>query len=62
MTETANMNIAELQELHIRTIKLREEVLQWAKDSGYSATELVSRTAEHEIEMFYGRMVLSDKQ
>lgn len=61
MTEPNRQSKEQLELTWIGTIKLREAVLNWAKETGFSASELVSRTAEHSIETIYGRKVLEDK-
>jgi len=50
----------EIRELWLDTKQLRNLVLLWSERSGFSASELVSRMAEHDIEMHYGRKVLED--
>ncbi len=49
---------AEIKDLWLATIRLRNTVLAWSKETGFSASELVSRHAEHDIEMYYGRKLL----
>ena len=58
MTELKDKTPEELRDDWLETIILREKVLNWAKYTGFSANELVSRTAEHQIEMFFGRQRL----
>lgn len=43
------------------TIELRKTVLEWAKITGFEVSQLVSRTAEHDLEKLYGRMLLNAK-
>ena len=50
----------DIKYLWLDTIQLRDKVLAWAKETGFSASELVSRHAEHDIEMHYGRKLLED--
>jgi hypothetical protein len=50
----------QLRDDWLDTIQLREKVLAWAKYSGFSASELVSRKAEHDIEWHYGKKRLED--
>ena len=47
-----------IRDLWLDTKQLRDKVLAWAKETGFSANELVSRHAEHDIEMYYGRKLL----
>ena len=61
MTELKDRNTNELRDDWLDTITLRHKVLEWAKHTGFSASELVSRTAEHKIEMFYGKKKLEGK-
>lgn len=60
MTDLKDKTTHELREDWLDTIHLREEVLNWAKKTGFTANELVSRTAEHSIETFYGRKKLEN--
>ena len=60
MTELKDRNTSELRADWLDTIALRQKVLDLAKHTGFSVNDLVSRTAEHSIEMFYGRKVLED--
>lgn len=74
MTETDKKDTPQLKIEWEKTVKLRMEwketvelrniVLDWAKRTGFSANQLVSRTAEHELELTYGKKVLesSDKK
>lgn len=61
MTEISKMGLGDLGVYYDRTVALRELVLEWAKDTGYSASQLVSRTAEHDIEQFFGRLKLEER-
>ncbi len=61
MTELKDQNEKQLELTWLDTVQLREKVLAWAKHTGFSASELVSRTAEHSIETIYGRKVLESK-
>ena len=58
MTDLNEKDTAYLRDLWLDTIQLREKVLAWAKETGYSASQLVSRSAEHGIEGIYGRKQL----
>ncbi len=58
MTEIIDLGKYELREEWLKTVDLRNNVLEWAKRTGFNANELVSRTAEHQIEMFFGRQRL----
>jgi len=61
VTEINKLTKEELKDLYIKTIELREMVLAWEKECGYSASSLVSRTAEHDMEMYYGRLELNER-
>lgn len=58
------MNLNELSreqliELYPEIVALRKKVLEIVQKYEFSASQLVSRTFEHEIEMVYGRKVLN---
>lgn len=48
----------ELEDLYLKVKKLRQEVLDTCDQFGYSASQLVSRHFENEIEQFYGKKKL----
>lgn len=56
--EAERQKITELKIEWKETIELRDFVLDWAKRTGFNAGELVSRMAEHDLELKYGRKVL----
>ena len=60
MTEINKLDKDQLETTWNKTIALRGLVLDWAKETGFGVADLVSRTAEHQIEMFYGRKVLEE--
>ena len=49
----------QLSDLHKIVIQKRKEVLELVDKYGYSASQLVSRTFEHDIEAMFGRKILS---
>lgn len=51
----------DLEELYLKVKKLRQEVLDTCDPFGYSASQLVSRHFENEIEKFYGKKLLKTK-
>jgi len=51
----------ELENLHDNVIKLRKQVIELVDKYGYSASSLVSRTFEQDIESIYGRRLLKTK-
>ena len=59
-TPVPKQDIKELQDTYYETVKLRKSVLDWQEKYGYNANDLVSRTAEHDMEMFYGRLALGE--
>ncbi len=62
---TSNLNgllPIELEELYLKVKKLRKEVLETCDQFGFSASQLVSRTFENEIEQFYGKKKLKQKE
>ena len=60
MTELKDREPKELRDDWLDTIQLRNKVIAWSKHTGYSASELVSRTAEHGIEWHYGKKRLEE--
>jgi len=60
MTDLKDRGVKELRDDWLDTIQLREKVLAWAKHTGYNANDLVSRTAEHDIERYYGKKRLDE--
>lgn len=61
---TSNLNglmPQELEDLYLKVKKLREEVLETCEPFGFSASQLVSRNFENEIEKFYGKKLLKTK-
>ena len=48
----------QLETLHVQVVYLRNQVNEICGEHGYSASQLVSRTYEHEIESAYGRKKL----
>lgn len=51
----------DLQDLHHAAVKMRKNVNELVDSYGYNASQLVSRTFEHDIEQEYGRKVLKEK-
>jgi len=51
----------ELEDLYLEVIELRKKVLETCDQYGYSASQLVSRHFENEIENFYGKKLLKTK-
>ena len=51
----------ELEELYLKVQELRNQVLEVCDHFGYSASQLVSRHFENEIEKFYGKKKLKIK-
>lgn len=51
-----------MEELHNTVIQMRKAVIKLVDEFGYSASELVSRTFEHDIESVYGRRLLKEKE
>lgn len=60
MADLNEKDVKYLRDIWLDTIALRVKVLAWAKETGFSASQLVSRTAEHGIEEIYGRKQLED--
>ena len=56
--ELKQLTTAELEELHHKVIDIRETVSALVDEYGFSASQLVSRTFEHDIETEYGRKTL----
>ena len=55
------LNYEELEELYIKVKTMREAVLSLVQKYDHSASTLVSRTFEKEIEAAYGRKKLKGK-
>lgn len=51
----------DLEELYLKVQELRNQVLEVCDPFGYSASQLVSRHFENEIEKFYGKKKLKLK-
>ena len=51
----------ELESLYLEVKEIREKVLDLIQPYGYSASQLVSRHFENEIEKFYGKKLLKTK-
>lgn len=51
----------DLEELFTQVQNLRKEVIELCDLYGYSASQLVSRHFENEIEKFYGKKLLKEK-
>ena len=62
MTDINSLQNKQLEDLHITVVKLRKQVLELVDSYGYPASQLVSRTFEHDIESIYGRRMLEEKQ
>lgn len=62
MPELNSLPTDDLEKLHDKVIKLRAQVLELVDKYGYSASQLVSRTFEHDIEMVYGKKILKSKE
>lgn len=62
MTEINSLQNKQLEDLHIVVVKLREQVLELVDSYGYSASQLVSRTFEHDLESIYGRRMLKENR
>ena len=60
MSEINSLQNEQLQDLHVAVVKLRKQVLELVDSYGYSASSLVSRTFEHDIEAIYGRRILKE--
>lgn len=58
MPELNSLTPEDLENLHFRVTKMRKEVLELVQEYGYTASQLVSRTLEHDIEMTYGKKIL----
>lgn len=51
----------QLEDLYLEVKAIREKVLELIEPYGYSASQLVSRHFENEIEKFYGKKILKTK-
>lgn len=60
MMEVISLQNKQLEDLHKEVIELRKQVIELVDKYGYSASQLVSRTFEHDIESIYGRRRLKD--
>ena len=61
MTELTKLSIAELAFLWNESNNLRDTLDKWCKKTGYTASQLMSKTAIHDIEWFYGKKMLGIK-
>lgn len=62
MTKNLNsLKPKDLEELYLKVQELRNQVLEVCDSFGYSASQLVSRHFENEIEKFYGKKKLKLK-
>lgn len=61
MKELKQLTVDELEILHHKVIDVRKMVSALVDEYGYSASNLVSRTFEHDIESEYGRKDLKRK-
>jgi hypothetical protein len=52
----------ELEVLYVNVRMMRAQVLELVDKYGYSASQLVSRTFEGDIERFYGKKVLKENK
>lgn len=51
-----------LEDLYFKVRNMREELINLLGDYNYHASDIVSRTFEHDIEMEFGRKTLKEKQ
>lgn len=58
MTEFAKLSIPDLAFLHSETNSLRDLLDEWCHKTGYTASELMSKTALHDIQWWYGKKLL----
>lgn len=52
----------QLEVLYVQVIYLRNQVNELCDEYGFSASQLVSRTFEGEVEKFYGKKKLKEKK
>lgn len=58
MPELNSLSTEELEKLHSIVTEMRGKVIELVDTYGYTASQLVSRTFEHDIEMIYGKKIL----
>lgn len=58
MKKVNSLSDEDIEELYNRIVELRKEVIALVDSYGYSASQLVSRTFEHDVEAVYGKRKL----
>lgn len=60
MTELKSLTLEQLKDLHLLVKEMRFKVNDLVDSYGYTASALVSRTFEHDIEQEFGRKYLKE--